>query len=64
MVISTGGAVGGRVLRASRCCHVSRQWARSARERGDEDVLRGGETGETCTITRWLRCHPIQARRG
>ncbi|SRR6266566_1514389 len=33
MVISTGGAVGGRVLRASRCCHVRRQWARSARAR-------------------------------
>ena len=62
-VISTGGAVGGRALRASRCCHVMRQCARSARERA-EGVETGSETGGTSTVTRWLRCQRIQARRG
>jgi hypothetical protein len=63
MVISTGGAVGGRALYAIRCCRVSRQCARSARE-NSEGVEGSGKMGGTCTVTRWLRCHPIQARRG
>src|SRR6266702_7128095 len=63
MVISTGGAASGRPLRASRCCHVMRQCARCARERG-EGVHSGGETGGACTVTRWLRRQRIQPRRG
>lgn len=51
-MISTGGAVGGRALRASRCCHVKRQCARSARESG-AGVAAGGETGKASTVTRW-----------
>jgi hypothetical protein len=51
MVISTGGAVDGRALRAKRCCRVRRQWARCARERGGEGVHSGGKMGETCTKT-------------
>ena len=55
MVSSTGGALGDRALRASRCGHVMRQCARSARERA-EGVETGGETDGACTVTRWLRC--------
>jgi len=62
-VILTGEALGGRALRASRCCQVMRQCARCARERG-EGVETSGETAGACTVTRWLRCHRIQARRG
>ena len=62
-IILTGGALFGRILRASRCCHVIRQCARSAREK-TEGVEGGGEMSGACTVTRWLRCHRIQARRG
>jgi len=61
--ILTGGALGGRALRASRCGHVMRQCARSAREK-TAGVEAGGELSGACTVTRWLRCHRIQARRG
>jgi len=62
-IILTGGALFGRILRASRCCHVIRQCARSAREK-TAGVKAGGELSGACTVTRWLRCHRIQARRG
>src|SRR6266849_9808976 len=62
-IILTGGALGGRALRASRCCHVMRQCARSAREK-KAGVEAGGELSGACTVTRWLRCQRIQARRG
>ena len=62
-IILTGGALGGRALRASRCCHVMRQCARSAREKR-AGVEAGGELSGACTVTRWPRSQRIQARRG
>ncbi len=51
IVISTGGAVDGRALRASRCCRVRRQCARSAREQGEGGEA-DGRTDATSTVTR------------
>ncbi len=57
--IVTRSDVSGRMLRASRCAHARRAWARSARESGAGVMVRVAEfrafPGSAWTSTRWWR---------